>query len=253
MDEAGWTPGWAAGPLARWASAHRTRHSSRDSPGLPERCLPRPAVLRPPDHPAGDPRGQHPAPQVPRARKSRARGRNAAGEVSAPQTLPPPGQKPGHGAGPPRPGPQPASEEQQVKSVPMSPPRPLPGSGLCGLLFLVQLDSPRQDMPGGPGRWPGSLREVWKNPGGRAPGRAPEGSSRALSAILRRRAQAHEGRGTSPSWGLSGPGARAWRCHQRLPGPERAVRSRPPQARPREAAHGSAGSGQPFLLHSRFR
>lgn len=133
----------------------------------------------------------------------------------------------------------------------MSPPRPLPGSGLCGLLFLVQLDSPRQDMPGGPGRWPGSLREVWKNPGGRAPGRAPEGSSRALSATLQRRAQAHEGRGTSPGWGLSGPGARAWRCHQRLPGPERAVRSRPPQARPREAA-GARGRVSPssFILVS---
>lgn len=70
----------------------------------------------------------------------------------------------------------------------MSPPRPLLGSGL---LFLAQLDSPEQDMPSGTGRWPDPLREVWKNPGGRAPGQAPEGSSWALSATLQQRAQAH--------------------------------------------------------------
>lgn len=95
--------------------------------------------------------------------------------------------------------------------MPMCPPHPLLGSGLCGLLFLVQLDSPEQNMPGGTGRWLHPLREVQKNPGGRAPGQAPEGSSWALSATLHPRAQAHalsdtKGRGRALA-GAQQPGA----------------------------------------------
>lgn len=89
-------PAGLPAPLARSASAHRTQHSSRDIPDLREGRHSGPAVLSPPDHPAGDPRGLNShrlRSDMPGNSPERSRQRNAAGEVSAQQTLSLPGQK----------------------------------------------------------------------------------------------------------------------------------------------------------------
>lgn len=93
--------------------------------------------------------------------------------------------------------------------------RSLLGSGLCGLLVLVQLDSSKQNMPGGVDRWPSLLREVWKNPGSR-----PSSQELKLGFLCQplikgtrfTQPQGHKGQGTSPGWGVRSPGAWGWHC-----------------------------------------
>lgn len=80
-------------------------------------------------------------------------------------------------------------------------------------LVLVQLDSPQQDMPGGTGRRPGLLREMWKNPKSRnrakvprAPARPslppPNKGNKADALSETRRAEGEPQVGSRAPWGL---------------------------------------------------
>lgn len=97
----------------------------------------------------------------------------------------------GAGQGPPPPASQPQPPRNgRSRCTPISPlliplmPRVFPPGKRPLWPLLIQLDSSKQSTPGGTGRWPSLLREVWKNPGSREPGRAPQSSSWAFSATL---------------------------------------------------------------------